>query len=178
MLRAFIINLLLIAFAPSCLLFFDMLKGIPKYSSALRVQFKYIRDAAATARDTLNYGVIIGRCELMDTSMVKIIYKANYTSAGYSKSMWDESHTLMYEVSGSSISSIKEQLEIVTDFAGKNNGYDAKVAYTPDECKALWKMCKETLWFIMGAFPYRQPMIIDVCVPLSRCVSLSLLFDI
>lgn len=43
-----------------------------------------------------------------------------------------------------------------------------KVAYTPEQCAALWQARKEALWSIMGAYPSREPMITDVCVPLSR----------
>jgi D-lactate dehydrogenase (cytochrome) len=141
------------------------ISGVPQFSSALRVSFEDIKEAAATARDTLNCGVVIGRCELMDKAMVKI---SNLANSSKPEDMWSESHTLMYEVTGPSPASIKEQLEIVTNLAKKNNGFDVKVAYTPDECTALWKARKEALWSIMGAYPNREPMITDVCVPLSR----------
>jgi len=141
------------------------LHGIPQYSSALRVSFKDIKDAAATARDTLNCGVVIGRCELMDECMVKITNLANSSKP---EDAWAENHTLMYEVTGPSMASIQEQLKIVTKLAENNKGFDIKVAFTPDECTALWKARKEALWSIMGAYPSREPMITDVCVPLSR----------
>ena len=46
------------------------LHGIPKFSYALRVSFPSVGTAAATARDTLNCGVSVGRCELLDEEMV------------------------------------------------------------------------------------------------------------
>lgn len=140
--------------------------GIPKFSSALRVSFKDIKDAAATARDTLNCGVGIGRCELMDEAMVKITNMAN--SGSDTEAPWAESHTLMYEVTGPSSSSVKEQLNIVTRLAEDNGGFEVKIALSPEECAALWKARKEALWSIMAAYPNREPMITDVCVPLSR----------
>ena len=97
--------------------------------------------------------------------MVKITNMAN---SGKPEDAWAEAHTLMYEVTGHSHSAINEQLDIVTECAKKNNGFDVKVAYTPEECSALWKARKEALWSIMGAYPDREPMITDVCVPLSR----------
>lgn len=129
------------------------------------MSFKDIKDAAATARDTLNCGVVIGRCELMDECMVKITNLANSSKP---EDAWAENHTLMYEVTGPSMASIQEQLKIVTKLAENNKGFDIKVAFTPDECTALWKARKEALWSIMGAYPSREPMITDVCVPLSR----------
>ena len=110
-------------------------------------------------------GVVIGRCELMDAAMVKI---SNLANSGKPEDLWAESHTLMYEVTGPSEASVKEQLEIVTRLASKNNGFEVKVAFTPEECAALWKARKEALWSIMAAYPSREPMITDVCVPLSR----------
>lgn len=129
------------------------------------MSFNDIKDAAATARDTLNCGVVIGRCELMDKALVAITNQAN---SGRPEDLWAEAHTLMYEVTGPSPASIKEQLDIVTHLAEKNNGFAVKVAYTPDECSALWKARKEALWSIMAAYPSKEPMITDVCVPLSR----------
>lgn len=143
------------------------LHGIPQHTSALRVHFKNITDAAATARDTLNCGVVIGRCELMDKALVKIINSSNCKD-DQPQNQWDEAHTLMYEVTGPSLEAVQDQLAIVERIATENNGFGVKVAFTSDECTALWKARKEALWSIMGAYPDREPMITDVCVPLSR----------
>lgn len=66
------------------------LHGIPKVSNAVRISFPSqvkilsndsestteisgIEAAARTARDTLNCGVVVGRCELLDDKMIEII---------------------------------------------------------------------------------------------------------
>ena len=54
------------------------LHGIPTHSHAVRVCFNDIRDAAATARDTLNCGVTIGRCEMLDDEMMKLVNKVSH----------------------------------------------------------------------------------------------------
>ena len=56
---------------------------------------------------------------------------ANMANSGRPEDRWAEAHTLMYEVTGPSPASIKEQLDIVTQLAEKNQGFAVKVAYTP-----------------------------------------------
>ena len=73
------------------------LHAIPKHSSCLRVSFPTVRAAAAAARDTVNGGVAVGRCELLDDVMVKIV---NDTSAGTAP--WPVKTTLMFELTGPS----------------------------------------------------------------------------
>lgn len=77
------------------------LHNIPKCSYALRVSFKDVADAASAARDTLTCGVAIGRCELLDTTMVKAINQANESLK------WAENPTLLYEITGPSVSSVQ-----------------------------------------------------------------------
>ena len=139
------------------------LHGIPKYSYALKIAFPSIIDAAATAAATLNCGVTVGRCELLDDTMVKIINNANPTMK-----QWDESTTLMYEITGPSASSVTEQLNIVKDIALKYGGKDFYTATDDNETKNLWKLRKECLWSAMSAYPDCEAMITDVCVPLTK----------
>ena len=139
------------------------LHGIPKYSYALKIAFPTIKDAAATAAATLNCGVTVGRCELLDDTMVKIINNANPTMK-----KWDESTTLMYEITGPSASSVTEQLSIVKEIALKYGGRDFYTATDENETKNLWKLRKECLWSTMSAYPDREAMITDVCVPLTK----------
>lgn len=77
------------------------LHNIPKYSYALRVSFRDIADAAATARDTLSSGVSVGRCELLDALMVRTVNQAN------DQLQWPENPILMYEITGPSIASVQ-----------------------------------------------------------------------
>ena len=67
----------------------------PKVSYAMRVSFPSVRDAAAAARDMLNCGVSVGRCELLDDTMVHIINATNPTMTP-----WPEKNTLMVELTG------------------------------------------------------------------------------
>jgi len=139
------------------------LHGIPKYSYALKIAFPSIKDAAATAAATLNCGVTVGRCELLDDTMVTIINKSNPNMK-----KWDESTTLMYEITGPSSSSVNEQLDIDKNIALKYGGKDFYTAKDENETKNLWKIRKECLWSAMSAYPDCEAMITDVCVPLTK----------
>jgi len=142
------------------------LHGIPKVSYALRVAFPGgIKDAANCAKSTLNCGVTIGRCELLDETMVKIINQANPHSAA---GPWLEETCLLYEVTGVTAGAVLEQLEIIKDIARSNGGTEFHVATTEAETKLLWQCRKECLWSAMSCYPDRDPMITDVCVPLTQ----------
>jgi D-lactate dehydrogenase (cytochrome) len=136
----------------------------PKISYAMRISFDNVVSAAATARDTLGCGVQVGRCELLDTDMVSILNEANQSKLS---SKWPIAHTLMYEITGLSDSSVREQMDIVSSIAAKHGGHTVIVATNPAECSALWRMRKEAIWSCMSAYPTKEPMITDVCVPLS-----------
>ncbi len=71
--------------------------GIPKVSYAVRMSFPSIHAAASTAKDTLNCGVTIGRCEMLDDTMVKLINQANPSNP---LGPWPENTTLLYELTG------------------------------------------------------------------------------
>lgn len=138
------------------------LHGIPQHAHALRICFDDIRDAAATARDTLNCGVTIGRCEMLDDEMMKVVNAAN------SNINWPERFTLLYEIVGPSDAAVKEQVDIVNRIAAKHRGFDTMVATNPEECKNMWAIRKACIWSAMSQYPDLEPMITDVCVPLSQ----------
>jgi D-lactate dehydrogenase (cytochrome) len=73
------------------------LHPVPRVSAALRVTFPEggLVAAARTAKATLNCGVVVGRCELLDDEMIKII---NFTNPSIDD--WPEYTTLMYEITG------------------------------------------------------------------------------
>ena len=145
------------------------LHPIPKYSYALRIAFPSVYEASCTARDTLSSGLSIGRCELLDEVTIRDINAANPNLKG---GPWEEEVTLLYELTGPSERSVLEQIEIVRDFAVKNQGTKFVVAKDKEESDAVWKTRKECLWSVMSQRPDMEPMITDVCVPLSALPTL------
>jgi len=124
-----------------------------------------------TSKDTLNCGVSIGRCELLDEQMVSVINLAN-PSNPLGLPPWPECTTLLYELTGLSESSVEEQIKIVSDIALKHNGQDIYIASSIEETQQFWKFRKEALWSAMCQHPDRDPMITDVCVPLTELAGL------
>lgn len=137
---------------------------IPPFSYALSVTFPSVFAAAAAARDTINSGTIqVGRCEMVDECMVTTINFANP-----SMQPWPEKVTLLFELTGPSASSVNEQIQIVQEIASRHSGADFRVATSETETKAIWRLRKEALWSIMSQHPTMEPMITDVCVPLTQ----------
>lgn len=145
--------------------------GIPKVSHAVRISFPRngVVDAACTARDSLNCGVNVGRCELLDEEMVKII---NLSNPNHSLGKWPEETTLLYEITGISESAVEEQKTILIEIAKKYGGSDILTFSNEQETQSLWKIRKECLWSAMSQFPNKEPMITDVCVPLTQLPAL------
>ena len=63
-----------------------------------------------------------------------------------------------------------EQAEVVIKLALANGAIPDSIEALTDktECSKLWRLRKECLWSAMAANPDREPMITDVCVPLSK----------
>eukprot|EP01032_Pedospumella_encystans_P022359 gene22359-25332_t len=142
------------------------LHGIPKISHAVRISFPGgVKDAAMTAKATLNCGVTVGRCELLDDNMVKIINQANPQNP---QGPWLEHTTLLYEITGISPEAVAEQRDVVTAIAKKYGGTGIYTATSEAETKQFWKFRKECLWSAMSQYPDYEPMITDVCVPLTK----------
>lgn len=142
------------------------LHGIPKVSHAVRITFPGgVKDAAMTAKETLNCGITVGRCELLDDAMVKVINQANPQNP---LGPWPEHTTLMYELTGISAQAVAEQREVVTAIARKHGGSDIYTATSAEETRQFWKFRKECLWSAMSQYPEHEPMITDVCVPLTK----------
>jgi D-lactate dehydrogenase (cytochrome) len=145
------------------------LHPIPKHSYALRIAFPSVFEASCCARDTLSSGITVGRCELLDEVCIKDINAANPNMPG---GAWEEEVTLLYELTGPSDASVREQIEIVREVAAKNKGGKFAVATEPAEVAHIWKTRKECLWSSMSQRPELEPMITDVCVPLSNLPTL------
>jgi D-lactate dehydrogenase (cytochrome) len=141
--------------------------GIPKVSHAVRISFPRngVVDAACTARDSLNCGVNVGRCELLDEEMVKLI---NLSNPNHALGRWPEETTLLYEITGISESAVEEQKAILIQIAKRHGGSDILTFSNEKETQTLWKIRKECLWSAMSQYPNKEPMITDVCVPLTQ----------
>jgi len=138
---------------------------IPKHSYALRLSFPSVFEASCCARDTLKTGLSVGRLEMIDEIMVQDINKANPHLKG---GAWKEEVTLLYELTGPSSTSVMEQIDYLKEVASKNKCSGIKVATDKEDVKQIWQIRKECLWSAMSVCPDLEPMITDVCVPLTK----------
>ena len=138
------------------------LHPLPAHSHAVRVAFPSVEAAAKCASDTLRAGLTVGRCELIDDVMVKDINSANPST------QWPEEVTLLYELTGPSRRSVEEQTAALRGLAATSGATGLTVCDEPAAAAQLWKYRKECLWSTMSQHPDKDPMITDVCVPLSR----------
>ena len=142
---------------------------LPAHSHAVRIAFPSVETAARCAGDTLRGGLSVGRCELIDEVMVRDINAANPHLPG---GQWQECVTLLYEVTGPSLSAVQEQTQMLSDLATRYGALAFVTASEPYEVAQVWKTRKECLWSTMSQHPGTEPMITDVCVPLSRLAEL------
>ena len=142
---------------------------LPSHSYAVRVAFPSVAAAALCASDTLRKGITVGRCELIDEIMINDINAANPQLPG---GAWPEQVTLLYEITGPSSRSVNEQIDTLQELAKEHEATSVVVATDPQEVALVWKTRKECLWSTMSQHPGLEPMITDVCVPLSRLAEL------
>ncbi len=64
---------------------------IPSVSRAMMVSFRSMEDAASAVQDTLGAGIQVGRAEMLDDTMIKIINEINGTS-------FHEATTVLFEL--------------------------------------------------------------------------------
>jgi D-lactate dehydrogenase (cytochrome) len=60
------------------------------------------------------------------------------------------------------------QVERVKSICKQHGGHEFRIGTDPEETKALWRARKEALWSACAAYPEKEAMITDVCVPLSN----------
>lgn len=141
------------------------LRRKPERSAALRVCFPSVRQAAAAANATLQAGVEVGRCELMDDDMIRIMNQMTGEKAM-------EATTLLYELVGTSETTVQEQVAQVQKVVGEHGGYGLETSENAAHAVQMWRARKEALWSTQAAYPDREVMITDVCVPLSNLADL------
>ncbi len=141
------------------------LRRKPAHAAAVRVCFPSLRSAAACANATLQAGVEVARCELMDDAMVRIMNEAN----GFRDT---EATTLLYELVGPSEMEVQAQIARVKGVAERHGGYGLQASEDEADALRMWRARKEALWSAGAAYPDRECMITDVCVPLSKLADL------
>jgi D-lactate dehydrogenase (cytochrome) len=133
---------------------------LPEAISAAICSFPSVDAAVQTTIATIQLGVPIARCELLDALTVKAVN-------GHAKLGLPEMPLLLFEFHGSE-HSVREQAETVQSIAREHGGQDFQWAVTPEERTRLWSARHNAYFSCLQLKPGCRCSTTDVCVPISR----------
>jgi D-lactate dehydrogenase (cytochrome) len=139
---------------------------LPEAISAAVCHFPTLEAAVNTTIQTIQLGVPIARCELLDANAVRAVNR-------HDKLGLRESPMLLMEFHGSE-AGVKEQAETVQELAREHDGEDFQWATTPEERTRLWTARHHAYLSALQTKPGCRCVTTDTCVPISRladCVS-------
>jgi D-lactate dehydrogenase (cytochrome) len=132
----------------------------PEAASAATCTFPDIDAAVRTVIQTIQLGVPIARCELLDALTIKAVN-------GHSKLGLREAPMLFCEFHGSP-ASVKEQAENVQAIANEQGGMAFEWATKQEDRTRLWQARHDAYPACLRLKPGGRAMSTDVCVPISR----------
>jgi D-lactate dehydrogenase (cytochrome) len=133
---------------------------LPEAISAAICSFPSVDAAVRTTIETIQLGVPIARCELLDALTVKAVN-------AHAKLGLPELPLLLFEFHGSD-TSVREQAETVQTIALEHGGREFQWATTPEERTRLWSARHNAYFSCLQLKPGCRCSTTDVCVPISR----------
>ena len=133
---------------------------LPEAVSAAVCSFPSIEAAVRTTIATIQLGVPIARCELIDANSVRMVN-------AHSKLNLREEPMLLMEFHGTP-ASVQEQAETVQELARDFGGNAFEWASTPEERTRLWTARHNAYFAAVQSRPGCQVISTDTCVPISR----------
>ena len=133
---------------------------LPEAVMAATCCFASLADAVNTTIQIIQLGVPIARCELLDSTTVKVVNQ-------HSKLSLPESAMLLMEFHGSP-AGVQEQVETVQAIAADNNGSAFAWAATPEERTKLWTARHNAYFAGVQSRPGCRAITTDTCVPISH----------
>jgi len=132
----------------------------PEAVSAAICMFPSVDQAVRTVIETIQMGVPVARCELLDALTIKAVNL-------YSKLGLREVPMLLCEFHGTQ-ASVAEQAKTVQDIATAHGGLDFQWATKQEERTRLWQARHDAYIACLQLRPGSRAMATDVCVPVSR----------
>ncbi|MBI2748205.1 MAG: FAD-binding protein [Burkholderiales bacterium] len=133
---------------------------LPEAVMAATCCFPSLADAVNTTIQIIQLGVPIARCELLDSTTVKVVNQ-------HSKLSLPESAMLLMEFHGSP-AGVNEQVELVQAIADEHHGQAFEWAATPEERTRLWTARHNAYFAGVQSRPGCKAITTDACVPISR----------
>ena len=136
------------------------LYAVQEAMSAAVCAFESIEGCTMTVIQTIQAGVPIARCEIVDATAIGSINK-------YSRTDYPIAPTLFFEFHGTK-ASVVEQAEAVQEIAKENGGMDFQWATRAEDRTKMWE-ARHNLYFAgLQLRPGSRALTTDVCVPISR----------
>ncbi len=132
----------------------------PEAISAATCSFPSVDAAVQTTIATIQLGVPIARCELLDALTVRAVNLRD-------KLGLPELPLLLFEFHGSP-ASVEEQAKTVQDLAAEHGGQGFRWATKPEDRTRLWEARHNAYFACLQLKPGCRSFTTDVCVPISR----------
>jgi D-lactate dehydrogenase (cytochrome) len=132
----------------------------PEAIAAAICSFPSVDAAVNTTIATIQMGVPIARCELLDALTVKAVNARDRLGL-------PESPLLLFEFHGTP-AAVEEQTATVQDIARDHGGHDFQWATTPEDRTRLWAARHNAYFACLQLKPGCRSSTTDVCVPISR----------
>ncbi|HET9024368.1 MAG TPA: FAD-linked oxidase C-terminal domain-containing protein [Burkholderiaceae bacterium] len=132
----------------------------PEAISAATCSFPTVEAAVRTTIETIQLGVPIARCELLDALTVKAVNARN-------KLGLPEMPMLLFEFHGSP-AGVAEQVDAVQAIAREHGAAAFQWANQPEERSRLWDARHNAYFACLQLKPGSRSFTTDVCVPISR----------
>ncbi|MGD9868829.1 MAG: FAD-binding oxidoreductase [Hyphomicrobiales bacterium] len=136
------------------------LHGIPEAILSAVCPFESIEGACDAAIEAIQLGLGVARIELLDEVQIRACNAHSHLGLA-------EKPTLFLEFHGT-VAGAREQVEIFREIAGRNGGGDYQWAERPEDRNRLWTARHEAFFAAKSWRPGCEPIVTDVCVPISR----------
>src|SRR5918999_1237610 len=135
-------------------------RAIPEAVSAAACSLPSVDAAVATAIATVQAGVPIARCELLDATMMQAVNE-------HSQLEHPEAPTLFLEFHGTA-AGVEEEACYVAELAREHGGGDFAWASRTEERNRLWRARHNAYFAGLALRPGCRALTTDVCVPVSE----------
>jgi D-lactate dehydrogenase (cytochrome) len=136
------------------------LHGIPEQIAGGICPFPSVEAACNATIATIQSGIPIARCELLDELQVKALN-------AYAKLGLPETPMLLLEFHGTE-AGVKEQSEGFGEIAADLGGGPFRWSANAEERSKMWQARHDAYWACIGLRPGAKAFATDVCVPISR----------
>jgi D-lactate dehydrogenase (cytochrome) len=136
------------------------LYGIPEVTLAAVCPFETIEGACNSVIQAIQLGLGLARMELLDEVQVHAINV-------HSKLNLEERPMLFLEFHGTEAGT-KDQVKLFEEIARSEGALRFDWAEKEEDRRRLWKARHEAYWAVKTAWPGRNGIATDVCVPISR----------